>query len=74
MKVQVLTSPGCDHGERTAELVELVVRECAPAAEVERITVATGQDAARLAFPGSPTVRVDGIDLEPDAPRAVGLG
>jgi len=67
-------SPGCGHGERTAELVVTVLRERVPGAVMERIVVATQEDAARLAFPGSPTVRVNGIDIEPDAPRSVGLG
>ena len=74
MKVEVLVSPGCGHGERAIELVTQLVRERAPGTEVERIVVASDQDAARLAFPGSPTVRVNGVDVDPDAPRSVGLG
>jgi hypothetical protein len=74
MRVEVLMSPGCGHGERTAELVASVVSECAPGVEVKQIVVATAEEATRLEFPGSPTVRVNGIDIEPDAPRSVGLG
>jgi len=32
---------------------------------IERIEVLTDQDAERLAFPGSPTIRVDGTDVDP---------
>ena len=74
MDVAVLMSPGCGHGERTLAMVTDVVRELAPGTQVEAVMVATEAEAARLAFPGSPTVRVDGIDIEPDAPTNVGLG
>lgn len=74
MKVHVLMSPGCGRGARALELVADVVGETAPGAEVDTITVATLEDAARWSFPGSPTIRVDGTDIEPDAPAGVGLG
>ena len=74
MKVQVLMSPGCGHGARALELVTDVVGQIAPGAEVEIITVATLEDAARWSFPGSPTIRVDGNDIDPEVPAGVGLG
>jgi len=74
MKIQVLMSPGCGHGARALDVVADVVNQSAPGAEIETITVATLEDAARWSFPGSPTVRVDGIDIDPDAPTCVGLG
>jgi hypothetical protein len=74
VEIEILMSPGCSHGQRTSELVAEVVREHAPGADVEAIVVATPADAARLAFPGSPTVRVNGIDVEPEAPTDVGVG
>ena len=74
MKIQVLMSPGCGHGARALEVVGDVVGQRAPGAEIETITVATLEDAARWSFPGSPTVRVDGIDIDPEAPTGVGLG
>ena len=74
MKIEILMSAGCGHAKRTAELVADVVRENAPGAEVEIILVAGPDAAARLAFPGSPTVRVKGVDIEPQPPTGVGLG
>jgi len=74
MKIQVLMSPGCGHGARALELVADVMGKSAPGAEIETITVATHEDAARWSFAGSPTVRVDGIDIDPEAPTGVGLG
>jgi hypothetical protein len=66
--------PGCGHGARALELVAEVVRQSAPGVEIETISVATAEDAARLSFPGSPTIRVDGYDIDPAAPASVGLG
>ena len=74
MKIQVLMSPGCGHGARAVELVAEVAGEIAPGAGVERVEVATLEDAARWAFPGSQTVRIDGIDIDPEAHTSVGLG
>jgi hypothetical protein len=51
-----------------------VLRALAPEARLELIDVATDADAQRLAFPGSPTVLVDGADIDPGPPGGVGLG
>jgi uncharacterized protein YoaH (UPF0181 family) len=74
MKIQVLMSPGCGHGARAVELVADVIRQSAPGAAVETLSVATLEDAARWSFPGSPTIRVDGNDIDPEPPTGVGLG
>jgi hypothetical protein len=74
LTVQVQMSPGCDHGQKTVELVRRVLDELAPDARVETVVVATVGDAQRLGFRGSPTVLVDGADIEPGAPGGVGLG
>ena len=74
MKIQVLLSPGCGHGARALELVADVVRQSAPGTEIETTWVATPEDATRWSFPGSPTVRVDGDDIDPQASTDVGLG
>jgi hypothetical protein len=73
MKIQVLVSPGCSHGASALELVSQVVSEHAREAEVETIRVATWEEASRWSFPGSPTIRVDGADIERPAPSGVGL-
>jgi len=73
MKIQVLLSPGCSHGASALELVSLVVKENAPEAEVETILVETLEDASRWSFPGSPTIRVNGTDIQQPAPKNFGL-
>ena len=74
MRIEVLQCPGCDHGQQVVPLVEAVLRDLAVTAAVEVVLVETVAQAERLAFPGSPTVRVDGLDIDPDPPAGVGLG
>lgn len=73
ISVEVRMSPGCGHGQETIELVRQVLDALAPDARVEIVTVATTEDAERLAFRGSPTVLVDGVDIEPPG-GAGGIG
>jgi hypothetical protein len=72
--VQVQMSPGCGHGERTVALVRDVLAALDPGARVEVVEVSTAEDAARLGFRGSPTVLVDGTDIDPRPPAGLGLG
>ncbi len=72
--VQVQMSPGCGHGEQTVALVRDVLCRLAPSARVEIVEVRTADDAERLGFRGSPTVLVEGADIEPGRPAGVGLG
>jgi len=76
MKIEILMSPGCGNGAKTQALVADVVRETAPGVEVEVETtlVVTLEDAERLGFLGSPSVRLNGQDIDPQAPGGVGLG
>ncbi len=74
MRIQVLFTPGCANGPRALALATEVAAALAPGAEVEAVTVATLAEAAGWGFPGSPTILVDGRDVEPDPPADPGLG
>ncbi len=54
--------PGCDKAKRRLEAA--LARE-GFGAGVELVSVGTDEEARRLEFPGSPTIRVDGRDLFP---------
>jgi arsenate reductase len=66
-RIEVLVTPTCPHAEPTIELVRDVASRLSPASELKVTTVRDADEAAALRFPGSPTVRVDGVDLEGDA-------
>jgi hydroxyacylglutathione hydrolase len=63
--VEVLYSHGCPCYQGALALVERVRDELGIEAEVRPVLVADQAAAERAQFPGSPTVRVDGRDVEP---------
>ena len=63
--VEVLYSRGCPCYPDAVALVERVRDELGIAAEVRTVLVPDEGAAERARFPGSPTVRVDGRDVEP---------
>jgi arsenate reductase len=62
--VEVLVTPDCPHAEAAIERVREVAARLAPEAELRVTNVPDAGEAAALGFPGSPTVRIDGRDLE----------
>lgn len=69
LKIEVLTFAGCPHREVTVARTRDVLSALGVQAELCEVEVRDQADAARLRFPGSPTVRFDGIDVDPDAER-----
>jgi hypothetical protein len=65
--VEVLTFEGCPHAEPTLELVRRVVAESGIGATVSRVDVPDAETAKAHRFLGSPTIRVNGHDIEPGA-------
>ena len=63
--VEVLTFEGCPHAEPALELVRRVITENGVAATVRRVDVPDAEAAAAQRFLGSPTIRVNGRDIEP---------
>jgi hypothetical protein len=59
-----MTFDGCPNCEATRDLVEQTVRELHLEAEIETIRVHDADEARRYRFLGSPTVQVDGNDIE----------
>lgn len=65
--VDVLTFEGCPHAQPARELVERVVAELGLDATVRRVDVPDLETAAMHRFLGSPSIRVNGRDVEPGA-------
>jgi hypothetical protein len=66
-RIEVLYSHGCPCYPEAVALVERVRDELGLEAEVRAVLIADPEAAERARFPGSPTVRVDGHDVEPGA-------
>lgn len=67
--VEVLTFEGCPHAQPALELVERVVDELGLEAAVRRVDVPDLETAKTHRFLGSPTIRVNGRDVEPGADK-----
>ncbi len=65
MTIDILYFEGCPNHASTVERVREVVRDMNATAVVREIEVNDAEDAARLRFFGSPTVQVDGVDIDP---------
>ncbi len=67
MTIEVLYFEGCPNLEPTLSLAGEVLSQLGLSADVREVEVRTPEDAERLRFLGSPSVRVDGEDIEPGA-------
>jgi copper chaperone CopZ len=67
MKIDVLYFEGCPNHPPAVEFVKKTVMELGIDAEVREVEVKDEEDAKRLRFFGSPTIQVDGVDIEPSA-------
>lgn len=73
MRVEVLFLPGCPNYEPALERLKQVLVSEGLDVEVDGVPINTGQDATALMFPGSPTIRIDGEDVEPIQVNTPGL-
>lgn len=63
--VEILYFDGCPNHEPAVALVERIDRELGTGADVRLVNVPDRAAANRLRFLGSPTIRVDGVDVDP---------
>jgi hypothetical protein len=66
-RVEILYFDGCPNQEPARALVERLAKELRVEPEIELVQVPDPEAAVMLRFLGSPTVRVDGVDVEPGA-------
>ena len=64
MKVEFLFWEGCPSYPEARELLESLLVEHGIEQPIDVVEVVTQEDAVRLAFPGSPTIRIDGRDVD----------
>jgi hypothetical protein len=65
--IEILYFDGCPNHPAAVELLERVGRDLAVKLELRHIEVPDAEAARRQRFLGSPTIRVDGRDVEPGA-------
>jgi hypothetical protein len=67
MQIEVLYFDDCPNHQPTVERIKSVLHEEGCEAKVQEVLVPDVETAQRVHFLGSPTVRVNGIDIEPAA-------
>ncbi|MDQ3895618.1 MAG: DUF2703 domain-containing protein [Actinomycetota bacterium] len=70
MRIDFLYWQGCPSHPEARALLEEVLASRGVRASVEVTEVRSDEEAERLRFPGSPTIRVDGRDVDPDGAMA----
>ena len=64
VRIEVLAFDGCPHAEAATQLAQAVAARLGPGITVDRVEVDTPERAAEVGFLGSPSIRVNGLDVE----------
>ena len=68
MKIELLYFEGCLTWRQTEADISSVLVERGRKDVIDFVKVETNEDAQRLRFVGSPSIRIDGVDIDPEAP------
>lgn len=66
VNIEFLWYADCPSHPDALRLLRDVLDEVGVDANIERIEVGTDQQARELSFPGSPTIRINGVDVDPE--------
>jgi hypothetical protein len=72
-RVEILYFEGCPNHEPARAMVERIAEQLRVEPEIELVEVANPETAVELRFLGSPTVRINGRDVEPGAEERRGF-
>jgi hypothetical protein len=71
-RIEFLFWEDCPSHPEAWKRLQEVVAEVGVESTIEKIEVLTDEEAERLQFPGSPTIRVDGVDVDPKGAAQMG--
>jgi hypothetical protein len=74
MKIEVLYFEGCPNHLPAMEMVREVLDSLGRVDDIHEVEVRTQAQAETIRFVGSPSIRINGSDIEPWARTAEGLG
>jgi proline dehydrogenase len=63
VRVELLITEDCPHAGRVEEIARAALADNGHSPAIERVYIGDIEDAANLGFHGSPTLRIDGIDV-----------
>ncbi len=74
VRVTVLSTEGCASAPATVERIRETAAELGVAIVLEEVLVSTEEEAVARRFLGSPTVQVNGLDLDPSMREETKVG
>jgi hypothetical protein len=74
MKIDILYFEGCPNQAPAVERVREAVQQEGVSADVVQVEIKNEVSAKARGFLGSPTIRIDGVDIEPSARGAMPIG
>lgn len=74
VQIRVLYSEGCGSTPPTVELVKKIAQDLNIPVNIEMVMVSSEEQARELRFLGSPTVQIEGSDIEPSARDSLAFG
>ena len=72
MRIELLHTPHCPNAAPARELLESILRERGIPDRIEEIVVGTLDEAIQWRFLGSPSIRIDGVDVDPTSTQIKG--
>jgi len=72
MRIELLHIPQCPGVDTARDLLGAILRERRIADPIQEIVIATVEDATRVGFLGSPSIRIEGVDVEPASAEIAG--
>lgn len=70
MKIELLYFDGCPSWIQTQDDIRSLLAEHGQPDTIDYIKVESNEDAQRQRFVGSPSVRIDGADIDPETPAS----
>jgi len=70
--VEILYTDACPFWKETLKTINDVVKELNIVITVKKTRITSEEEARRHRFPGSPTVRINGVDIDPAAKETEG--
>ncbi len=64
MRIEILYVPGCPHYEPSVARLQAILESQSLQAEIRSVPISSADQAKALLFPGSPTIRINGEDVE----------
>jgi hypothetical protein len=77
LDIEIIRTPSCPHGRTVGRRIDELARDEGIEVSVTETILDDLQDAVIRRFPGSPTIMIEGRDIEPQAagaPADYGLG